>query len=389
MAAAFLIALCAVVAAWCLQDVVRARRAPSLGQCVGPAHGGPLISVLIPARNEAERIGACLEGLAGQTYRDFEVAVVDDHSSDGTADVAYRYRPRLPALEVIPGAALPPGWAGKCWACWQAAGRARGEWLLFLDADVTPQPGLLAALATRAAAGELDLLTLMPLLRLGSLAERVVLPAFMSLLYGLYPLDRVGDPRSPIAFANGQCLLVRRSVYAAVDGHRAVRASILEDTEFGQLVKAAGYRLEAAAAPDLIAVRMYTGWRTLAEGLAKNAVAGYRSGGRRSAWIGARQALIAFLPWYLLAAGAALAAWRPAYLLDGYPLGELLLMLGAALAAVALLSWGAIARRRYRIAAAWGALLPLGMAIYFGLTAYALLRLRRGAGVVWKGRTLH
>lgn len=382
MTALLLTALCIVVAAWCLQDAVRAYRAPLLRPPVDLVAGGPPVSVLIPARDEAARIGVCMEGLTRQTYREFEVIVVDDHSSDGTAGVVQPYGARLPALEVIPGAALPPGWAGKCWACWQAAGRARGEWLLFLDADVAPQPGLLAALVARAMQRDLDLLTLMPLLRLGSLAERAVLPAFMSLLYSLYPLDRVADPRSPIAFANGQCLLMRRSAYQAAGGHRAVRASILEDTEFGQIVKAAGHRLEAAAAPDLITVRMYTGWRTLAEGLTKNAVAGYRSGGRRSALVGARQALIVFLPWYLLAAGVALETWQPE---NG--LGAVLVYLGALLAAVALLCWGAIARRRYRIAAAWGALLPLGTAVYFGLAAYALLRLRRGEGVVWKGRT--
>lgn len=131
------------------------------------------------------------------------------------------------------------------------AGRptARGEWLLFLDADVLPRPELLAALVARATTGQRDLLTLMPLLLLGSPAERIVLPAFFALLYGLYPLQLVSDPRSPIAFANGPCLLIRRAAYAAVGGHQAVRASILEDTELGQRVKAAGYRLEGGRRP--------------------------------------------------------------------------------------------------------------------------------------------
>jgi cellulose synthase/poly-beta-1,6-N-acetylglucosamine synthase-like glycosyltransferase len=283
---------------------------------------------------------------------------------------------------VAPGAPLPAGWAGKCWACWQAAGRARGDWLLFLDADVIPRPDLLAALVDRAGRNKCDLLTLMPLLRLGSLAEHVVLPAFMSMLYALYPLERAGDPRSPVAFANGQCLLLRRQVYEAIDGHRAVRASVLEDTELGQRVKAAGYRVEVAAAPDLVEVRMYSGWRSLAEGLGKNAVAGYRSGGRRSAWVGARQALVAFLPWYLLGAGALLAAAQP-----GAPLARALLWHGALLGLSGLACWGWITRRRYRVAALWGALFPAGMAIYFGLAARALLRLRLGRGVTWKGRT--
>jgi chlorobactene glucosyltransferase len=341
----------------------------------------PLISVLIPARDEAARIGVCLAGLADQSYRNFELLVVDDHSTDATAAIVRSYAAQLPALDVVPSAALPDGWAGKCWACWQAAGSARGGWLLFLDADVMPQPELLAALVARAEARSLDLLTLMPLQQLGSLAERVIMPAFFALLYGLYPFDQVSDPRSPIAFANGPCLLIRREVYFAIGGHQAVRASILEDTELGRIVKAAGYRLEAATAPDLIAARMYAGWASLAEGLGKNAVAGYRSGGTRSGWVGARLALVAFLPCYLLLAGAVLALARP-----GSVIGAVLLLHGALLAALALVCWGWLARRRYPLALWWGALFPLGLAIYFWLAARALLRLRSGRGLVWKGR---
>ena len=373
--------LCLLAAACCVQDVLREHIAPTLALGTAPVVQ-PLISVLIPARDEAERIGACLAGLVGQSYRNFELLVVDDHSADATAAIVRSYAAQLPGLDVLPSAALPAGWAGKCWACWQAAGSARGAWLLFLDADVMPSPELLAALVARAEARSLDLLTLMPFQQLGSLAERVIMPAFFALLYGLYPLDQVSDPRSPIAFANGPCLLIRREVYFAIGGHQAVRASILEDTELGRIVKAAGYRLEAAAAPDLIAARMYAGWASLAEGLGKNAVAGYRSGGTRSGRVGARLALVAFLPWYLLLAGEVLALARP-----GSVIGAVLMLHGVLLAVLALVCWSWLARRRYRIAPWWGALFPLGLAIYFWLAARALLRLRSGRGVVWKGRT--
>ena len=131
-------ALCLLAAACCAQDVLRERCAPTLAPGGVPAVQ-PLISVLIPARDEAERIGACLDGLAGQSYRNFELWVGDDHSVDGTAAIVRSYAAQLPALKVLPIAALPAGWAGKCWACWQAAGSARGDWLLFLDADVVPQ----------------------------------------------------------------------------------------------------------------------------------------------------------------------------------------------------------------------------------------------------------
>ncbi|HJZ48334.1 MAG TPA: glycosyltransferase [Roseiflexaceae bacterium] len=379
--ALLLSAVCLLAALFCLQDVLRERRVPTLAPGGAPQEQ-PLVSVLIPARDEAARIGPCIQGLARQSYRTFELIVVDDHSSDDTVASVCSYAARLPRLELVRSAPLPAGWAGKCWACWQAAGRARGDWLLFLDADVMPEPALLAALLTRAQARSLDLLTLMPLQRFGSLAERMVMPAFLALLYSLYPLAKASDPRSPIAFANGPCLLIRRHVYFEAGGHQAVRASILEDVHLGRRVKAAGYRLEAAAAPDLIALRMYNGWHSLAEGLGKNAVAGYRSGGARSGWVGMRQALIAFLPLYVLVAGGLLAAARP-----GASIGAVLLLHGVLIAALSLGCWGLIARMRYRIAPWWGALFPIGTAIYFWLAARALLRLRSGRGVIWKGRS--
>jgi hypothetical protein len=377
-----LAALCALLAACFVQDLLAALRAPALDPVPDAPRDGPLVSVIVPARDEAARIGGCLAGLAAQTYRRFEVIVVDDGSIDGTAAVARGFAPRLPALRVLSGAPLPSGWAGKPWACWQGAQQAQGELLLFLDADVAPRPGLLAALAARAVAGGADVLTLVPLVELGSAAERVVLPAFVNLILRIYPFAQVNDPRSPLAFAIGQCLMVRRTAYDALGGHRAVAGCVLEDVELARLAKGGGLRLEAAMAPDLIAVRMYAGWRELAEGLGKNAAAGLRSGGGRAAWAGVGQGLMAALPLDLLAAGAWLALAQPGsapgtWLMLG---GGLLLVLGAA-------CWGLVVRRRHRAPAALGALVPVGTAIYFWLAARALLRLRRGRGVMWKGRT--
>lgn len=371
-----------LIVALCVQDVARELLAPRLEPHEGLPMSGPCVSVLVPARNEEQRIGACLEGLANQRYQSFEVVVVDDHSTDATGVVVERYESRLPSLRLISGAELPTGWAGKCWACWQAAGEARGEWLLFLDADVTPLPDMLGALVERAAHVGADAITLMPLLRLGSLAERLLLPAFQTILYGVYPLRHVSDPRSPIAFANGQALLIRRSVYAALDGHRAVRDSVLEDTDLGQRIKAAGYHLHAAAAHDLFTVRMYDDWPSTAEGLGKNAVAGYRSGGWRSGWVGFRQALIAFGPLYLLGAGAGMWASSAA------PLGLVIVAHGAALFAVTCGTTGWLFRRRYRIAPLWALGYPLGLALYYGLALRGLVRVKTGRGVMWKGRIL-
>lgn len=367
-----------VITGCCVQAVLQAQLAPRLGPAVPTV--GPLVSVIIPARNEAARIGTCLAGLAAQQYCHFELIVIDDHSTDATTALVSSYRDRLPQLHLLTSASLPDGWAGKCWACWQAAQQAQGEWLLFLDADVVPQPDLLGALIANAA--QADATTLLPLQRFGSLIERLVIPAFHTILYGVYPLDQVSNQRTAIAFFNGPAIFIRRAVYAATDGHRSVRASVLEDADYGQVVKEAGYRIFAADAPDLITIRMYNGWASLCEGLGKNAVAGFRSGGARSALVGLGQSLIAFGPSYLLLAGV--IAW----LLHATPVALVIFAHGLVLQALTLGVTGWLFRRRHRIAPLWALGYPLGLAIYFALTLYGLVRVRSGRGVRWKGRVL-
>jgi len=341
-----------------------------------------LVTVIIPARNEASRIAACLNGLASQHYRSFEVIVVDDHSTDETGEIARGFAARLPMLEVINGAELPADWAGKCWACWQAATQAHGELLLFLDADVVPLPGLVGALVARATSSQLDAITLMPLQHFGTPAEWLLIPAFQTIMYGVYPLHEVSDPHKQPAFFNGQAIMISRAVYAASGGHAAVRDSVLEDADFGARVKAAGYRILAAHAHTLLTVRMYDNWPSVCEGLGKNAVAGYRSGGWRSGWVGFRQSLIGYAWLYLLGSGA---AW---WLTSRTPIGLVVALHGLVLLAITLGTTTWLFHRRYRASPLLALGYPIGLGLYYALALNGLFRVKSGLGVTWKGRVL-
>lgn len=362
-------------------DLRSAARVPLLQPTPVDSSTLPTVTVIIPARNEAQRIGRCLAGLVDQGLSQLDVLVLDDHSSDGTADVVRSFTDRLPNIRVVPGAPLPSGWAGKCWACWQAAQASAGEWLLFIDADTAPQPGFVQTLLPYATAQQLDLLTLLPLLELHSFWERTLMPPFIGLIQATFPIDRVNDPRSPLALANGQCILVRRAVYFAVDGHRAVRNSVLEDVRLAQTIKALGYGIRAVAGPGLMRVRMYTNLREVAEGLHKNAFAGMRaSGSWRTALGGARQMLLAFAPLTLIAAGLLL-------LLLGRVEGNLVFWFGLGLFACTLFYWGYVVARLNGLNPVWAILYPFGTLCYFGLAAFAVVNVVRGQGVTWKGRT--
>jgi chlorobactene glucosyltransferase len=156
---------------------------------------GSRVSLLIPARDEEHTIGRCLAGALAQHYPQLEICVLDDHSTDGTAAVVASFMPDE-RLRLLQGQPLPPGWAGKCYACQQLAAATSGDWLLFIDADTQPQPGLVSALIAYAEQQQLDLLSIWPFLELPTFWERAILPAFYGLITLVYPTERVNDPQA-------------------------------------------------------------------------------------------------------------------------------------------------------------------------------------------------
>jgi glycosyltransferase involved in cell wall biosynthesis len=339
--------------------------------------------VLIPARNEAHNIGRCLDGILAQQYAPYEVIVVDDASTDATPEILAAYARAHAHIHVVQSGDLPPGWLGKPHACQQAACHARGEWLLFLDADTVPQPALLAALLAHARQGQLDLLTVFPFLELGSFWERVILPQFQTLIRATFPFERLNAPdvRPDEVVANGQCILVRRAAYWQSGGHAAVSSAVLEDVLLARQVRAAGFRIGVVMALAHLRVRMYTNGREVLEGLTKNAVAGYASGGDQSAWAGMRQFLLILVPMWLTAGAVGLQVYDGAvraWLVSGY---ALLVWL------VAFSFWAILLQRFYALGWWYALLWPFGMLCYGVIALRGFWRIRSGRGINWKGRT--
>ncbi|HEX5635101.1 MAG TPA: glycosyltransferase family 2 protein, partial [Gemmatimonadales bacterium] len=195
-----------------------------------------LVSVIVPARDEAANIARCVRSVLGTTWPALEVIVVDDQSRDGTGDIARAIARADQRLRVVETAPLPPGWFGKPWACTTGAGEARGEILLFADADTTHAPTLLARAVRRMDEDRLDMLTVAGHQELGSFWERVVQPqvfSFIGVRYG--STERVnGSRKAADKIANGQCILVRRAAYDAIGGHGAVRGEVAEDLALAQ-----------------------------------------------------------------------------------------------------------------------------------------------------------
>jgi glycosyltransferase involved in cell wall biosynthesis len=224
----------------------------------------PLVSVIVPARNEEACLADCLRSLVGQTGVAYEAIVVDDDSSDATRAVAGSF-----PVRVIAADPLPPGWSGKCNAAWSGARSAKGKWLLFTDADTKHAPESIAGGVREAQDFGADLLSYSPKQEVHSFAERALMPVIFAELATTYRPKDVCDPNSPVAAANGQYLLIRREVYDAVGGHAALAGDILEDVVLAKRVKRAGYRLRFRVS-DAVSTRMYRTFPAMWEGWTKN-----------------------------------------------------------------------------------------------------------------------
>ncbi len=225
------------------------------------------VSVVVPTLNEAERISPCLEGLSRQSYEVREVIVVDSYSEDGTPDQVKATAVRDPRFRLINDPPLPVDWVGRPWALHNGflASSSKSEWILGIDADTQPQPGLVASLIHTAHAGGYDLITLSPRFILRYPGELLLQPALlMTLLYRFGAAGERGN-RPERVMANGQCFFCRRSQLAAVGGYAPARRSFCDDVTLARYLAATGATVGFLDGANLLKVRMYEGaaetWR--------------------------------------------------------------------------------------------------------------------------------
>jgi hypothetical protein len=226
------------------------------------------VSVLLPARNEAPRIAACLRSLAAQEgIADLEILVLDDGSTDGTGAIARELAADDPRIRVLHGEPLPPGWLGKPHACAQLAAAARGSVLVFVDADVTLAPQATAAAVAMLRDRGLDLLSPFPRQLSGTFAERLYQPlALWTWIACLPVLDGRAAARPSSCVVSGQFVVVDRAAYEAVGGHAAIREALIEDYALGAAFRAAGRTGGAADGSQIASCRMYEGWAAMRDG---------------------------------------------------------------------------------------------------------------------------
>lgn len=243
----------------------------------------PFVSIIVPARDEERNIRRCVESLLEQDYDSYEVIVVDDGSTDGTAtilDEIAQAHPHGNRLWVLRLRDLPEGWAGKPHALHAGVQEAHGEWLLFTDADTWHAAGALRFAVTKAVNEGIDLLTLGSTQELPGFWNKVMMPMAYLGISMQYPMKKVNDPLSPVAIANGQYILIDRETYDIVGGYARpdLRNTLLDDRDLARVVKDTGFRLQFVDGRELVHVRMYSSLRETWRGWRKNAFLGSRGG---------------------------------------------------------------------------------------------------------------
>lgn len=336
-------------------------------------HPPGLVSVLIPARDEAHRIGPTIRALRASTDVELEVVVCDDASTDGTAEVVTAAAGGDPRVRVVRSDGPPEGWLGKPAACARLAAEARGDVLVFCDADVVVAPDGIARAAAAVGPSGLDLASPYPRQLALSAGERLVQPLLQWSWLAFLPLRRAErSPRPSLTAANGQLLAIRRRTYDIVGGHEAVRRSVLDDVDLARAVKAHGFSAGVVDGTDLAVCRMYASWPEVRDGYSKSLWAAFGSPAGACGAVG----LLAWLCcWPLLAVGVGLARRD-----------RRMVSLGLAGYAAGVIGRGAAAQRTGgRVGDAWQH--PASIGALGWLTWRSWRGVRRG-DLTWRGRAV-
>ncbi|MBY0582260.1 MAG: glycosyltransferase [Sphingomonas sp.] len=330
----------------------------------------PTVVAVVPARDEADVIAASIGSLLDQDYPgDFHIILVDDNSSDDTADIALNAAAGMDRLTVISGAPLASGWTGKLWAVNQgiaAAGDAP-DWLWLTDADITHRPDTLRTLVQRAKGDNRVLVTLMAKLRCDSIAERSLVPAFVWFFQMLYPFGRVNKRTSKLGAAAGGCMLAERESLERAGGIAALKNALIDDCTLGALMKRQG-SVWLGLTDRSVSIRRYETWQSVAAMISRSAYAQLNYSA-------------------LLLAGTIIG------LAITYLAPPLLTMFGRGYAQIAgAIAWGLMIiafqpmLRFYRRSPLWGIALPLIASFYGGCTFASARAHWQGRGGMWKGR---
>ncbi len=356
-----------------------------LGDAAAP-HAWPSVSVMVPARNEETNIAACVSSLLNQDYPNFEVLVLDDESTDDTRLVLAAVQSALAAcretpgssqhLHILHGSAKPDGWLGKHWACHQLAQAARGDILVFTDADTVHHPATLRDAVALLTAEKADFISALPRQIVKTWSEKLVIPFLPWALWSFFPLALAHRVRLPgLTAAIGQFMMMGRAAYEAIGGYEAIRTQVVDDFALARRITAQGRRWRLVDGTNRVSCRMYYSFRDVWRGFGKNLYALF-----------GKNILLFLFVWVWLA----VLFWEPliviGWRLAGGPVWPDSLRLALASVAVSLVLWG-LSNWRFRLPQIQTLLYPLTILVTIVIAINSLIGTMTGR-TTWKGRTI-
>jgi chlorobactene glucosyltransferase len=323
------------------------------------------VSILIPARNEEANLPLCLEAAMKQGDLVEEILIYNDDSTDGTAGVIREYIQRDLRIRAVEPVPLEPGWCGKNFACYQLANAAKGNWLLFIDADARLAPGGTARMVAEMGRRGLTFLSCWPKLDMESFWERLLMPMLNFAVFSIFPAPlSLTKNRPSLGLAHGACLMLDRERYFEIGGHAAVKGDIFEDTRLARLWRRSGERGLCLDGQDTVQVRMYSSFPEIYHGFEKNFYPAFQR--ETSFWL----FTIFHLSVYLIPFALLLIA--PSRVVLSAVAATLLTRLVIAL--------------RFRHSLVLVLLHPISEAVLIMIGLASWWRCRSGKGVIWKGR---
>lgn len=349
----------------------------------------PSISVIIPAYNERENIEDCITSVLESTQlpaTQMEVWVVDDQSTDETLTLAKSLQEKLadPRLKVLAGKPRPTDqvWVGKNWACTQAIEPAKGEFLLFIDADLRLKPGAIEAALGEQCREEADLLSLTPALVCGCLAEWLVQPLIFNHLAVCFDFAAVNNPKSEAAFAAGMFMLFRRTAYEKLGGHQAVAGEVVEDVELARRVKAVGLKLRYMLGSNFVTARMYQSWGAIWEGWTKNLYLGANRRWELMVYMAVIMLLVYSVPWL------GLAVFSYKFLLNTLEIQDFVTLALSCVGILLQYDLRRLGNKSYQLSLEYWWLSGVGGMLLAAIALGSVIKTETGWGWTWRGRSL-
>ena len=361
--------------------LARQRPLPQTSDLSLTTDGVPLVSILVPARNEEHRVlSNCIRSILAQDYGSFEVIVVNDRSTDATGEILKHLAKDDSRLLVIEGQETPAGWLGKPYAMQQALEQARGRLLLATDADMIFDKSALRTGMDYVLERNIDAITFIPHFKSRSFWERLMIPAW-SWVFLMYLLAyRVHDPRSQGAVGIGGFFLMRRDVLERVGGYRGLKDEVMEDVRLAERLKRAGAHVDFKFAPGLVSTRMYTNFREMWECSTKNWISGMKFSFSLALAAVFFMYAIAVVPPVLALVCAVGSFWNAELWRLFIPTFSAWMMQAVILASI---------NRRCDVPIFYALLAPLSLGVHYAMLFDSAIRIKTGRGVTWKGRKVY